>query len=178
MKKRLLVCVLGLSIALAGCGSADKADKEPETVRDEATETQQATISAEALSAYEAALTTLYNEHVLPDGSDNGYYEGDETGNNFLIYDIDGDGRKELTINYTTTYMAGMVAAIYEYNEQSGQLRNEFQEFPALTFYDNGKIRADWSHNQGYAGNFWPFTLYEYNEIRDAYVAVAAEKSI
>ena len=53
-------------------------------------------------------------------------------------------------------------------------LFRSFQEFPALTFYDNGKIRADWSHNQGYAGNFWPFTLYEYNEIRDAYVAVAA----
>ena len=43
------------------------------------------------------------------------------------------------------------------------ELRLVLSEFPALTFYENGTVTADWSHNQGRAGRFWPYTLYQYS---------------
>lgn len=51
----------------------------------------------------------------------------------------------------------------------AGELKVQFTAFPALTYYDNGFIKAEWSHNQGY-GELWPFTLYRYDVGNDSYV--------
>ena len=89
--------------------------------------------------------------------------------NQFAVCDVDGDGREELVIQYLTANMvAGMRALIYDTDENGG-LRLQCSEFPNLTFYDNGAIQAGWSHNQGLAGDFWPYTLYVYNPESDLY---------
>ena len=54
------------------------------------------------------------------------------------------------------------------------QLRAELEVFPSLTFYENGYVRADASHNQGLAGDFWPYALYRYDAESDSYQKVAA----
>jgi hypothetical protein len=59
--------------------------------------------------------------------------------------------------------MAGMVAGVYSYDETTGKFTEELNTFPALTFYDNGTVTMGWSHNQGLAGEFWPYTVYQYN---------------
>lgn len=41
-----------------------------------------------------------------------------------------------------------------------------------ITCYDNGIIKEDWSHNQGLAGDFWPYTLYQYDPETDQYISV------
>lgn len=41
-----------------------------------------------------------------------------------------------------------------------------------LTFYENGAVKAGWSHNQGWGGRFWPYTLYLYHSETDSYEAV------
>lgn len=38
-----------------------------------------------------------------------------------------------------------------------------------LTFYDNGTVKAEWSHNQGLAGDFWPYNVYCYDAENDVY---------
>ena len=53
-------------------------------------------------------------------------------------------------------------------------IQEELREFPGLTIYDNGLIKADWSHNQGLAGEFWPYTLYQY-QLKDDCFAVIGE---
>ncbi|RGZ00886.1 hypothetical protein [Clostridium sp. AM58-1XD] len=124
-------------------------------------------------AAFIYALNQLYSNHKLPDGSDCGFDGyGDISENKFAVYDVDSDGRDELIIQYTTTYMAGMAAGIYGYDEASNTIREELLEFPALTFYNNGVIEAGWSHNQGLAGDFWPYTLYRYNQNTDTYTSV------
>ena len=86
-----------------------------------------------------------------------------------VVCDVDGDGREELVIQYLTANMvAGMRALIYD-TDENGDLRLQFSEFPNLTFYDNGAIQAGWSHNQGLAGDFWPYTLYVYDPEGDLY---------
>lgn len=124
----------------------------------------------DARTLYAQVLTTLLDENLLP-GEIN--YPGRYIGtvaerkamaeNQFAVCDVDGDGREELVLQYNTAIMiAGMRALIYDTDENGG-LRLQFSEFPNLTFYDNGAIQAGLSHNQGQAGDFWPYTLYVYD---------------
>ena len=48
------------------------------------------------------------------------------------------------------------------------------EEFPLLTFYENGAVMAGWSHNQGKGGDFWPYFLYQYLPETDGYQQVGA----
>lgn len=130
----------------------------------------------DARTLYAQVLTTLLDENLLP-GEIN--YPGRYIGtvaerkamveNQFAVCDVDGDGREELVLQYLTANMvAGMRALIYDTDENGG-LRLQFSEFPNLTFYDNGAIQAGLSHNQGQAGDFWPYTLYVYDPGSDLY---------
>lgn len=125
------------------------------------------------INAYISILEGVLNKHTFPDGNDYGfddYYDISE--NQFAVYDIDQDGKDELIIEYITTAMAGMVVKIYDFNSSTNTAIEQFSEFPNLTYYDNGVIEAGWSHNQGLAGEFWPYTLYRYDQESDTYIEV------
>ncbi len=122
--------------------------------------------------AYAAALETLLQRHLLPDGTDAGEQFGDITENQFAVYDVDRDGKDELILLYSTTATAGMAGYIFSYEKETGALQTQLQEFPSLTFYENGFVKAGWSHNQGLAGNFWPYSLYQYDANSDRYTLV------
>lgn len=174
--KQLFICICAAAFFLAGCGAKGKAEEETETVgktpgaEDEAeTPADTAADKEAALLAYMQVLDVLAAEHRLPGGMElgtDGIYEDD---NQYAIYDVDGDGKEELLIRYTSTYTAGMTAAIYGYDEASGEVREELLEYPSLTFYDNKMIRADLSHNHGLGPDIWPYSLYAYNEDSDSY---------
>ena len=85
----------------------------------------------------------------------------------FALYDVDGDGQEELLLNWTGASMADTVEYIWGYGDNGTHV--ELCEFPALICYDNGVIEAQWSHNQGLAGEFWPYFLYRYNAETDQY---------
>lgn len=122
--------------------------------------------------AYRAALEKICTENKLPDGTDIGYIDefSSMSDNKFAIYDIDSDGKEELLVVIITGPMAGKMEQIYRYDEKADKLVLQFVEFPALAFYSDGHIKADWSHNQGHAGeSFWPYTLYAYDAQSDSY---------
>lgn len=148
----------------------EQSENTEDMVLNEVDEGETANVEREA---YIVALRKIYDEHVLPDGKE---LESawDFSENEFAIYDIDLDGREELIFKYITTAVAGMTEFIYDYDEESGKLRQQFVEFPGLTFYENGNIEAGWSHNQGLAGDFWPYTMYQYNREADNYTAVGS----
>ncbi len=146
------------------------ATTEPE-VTPEPSPSEDAGLTEDARAAYYSVLSVLLNDHVLPDGTDLGYDEASgEDGNQFSICDIDGDGRDELIVVYTTTSVATQMQLIYDYHD--GELHCEFSEYPMNVFFDNGVIKAAWSHNQGLGGEFWPFSLYQYDEASDSYALV------
>ena len=123
--------------------------------------------------AYVATLENLLQRHILPDGTDAGEQFGDLSENQFAVYDVDRDGKDELVLLYSTTITAGMAGYIFAYDSASGTLQTQLQEFPLLTFYENGVVKAGWSHNQGLAGDsFWPYSLYQYNPDLDRYELV------
>lgn len=132
--------------------------------------------------AYVAALEDVCFDQVFPGGMECGLQpENVDIGQNkFAVWDIDSDGEEELIIVYTTTYMAGMAAAVYAYDSETGQMREELLGFPSMTFYDNGVVEEGASHNHGMAsdggadGNFWPYSLRRYDAERDSYVPVCS----
>lgn len=117
--------------------------------------------------AFAGALEELRQNHVFP--SREVYECPDENLGKFAVYDVDMDGREELVLLCDNTYMAGMVGYVFGYEEKDGTLQEELAEFPGLTFYDNGACTATWSHNQGLAGDFWPYTVYQYRSEADSY---------
>lgn len=97
--------------------------------------------------------------------------------NCFALADVDQDGREELLVRWTTTITAGEIEAVYDYNPVCGEVKREFVAYPALTYYDNGIIKAEWSHNQVPPAEFWPFTLYQYESESDSYVEVGSVRA-
>lgn len=179
-----LVCVLLLVSMLGSLVACDTAPAPSASTPTPVTELQTAPLEAENQDVrvlYAQTLKTLLDENRLPDDlNDPGNYIGTVAEreamaeNQFAVCDVDGDGREELIIQYITANMvAGMQALIYDTDENGG-LRLQFSDFPYLTFYDNGAIQAGWSHNQGLAGDFWPYTLYLYNPESDRYKNVGS----
>lgn len=126
-------------------------------------------------NAYAELLRTAHDQQTLPDGTelDGGDIESIE-GNLFAVYDVDRDGQEELVLLWQNAYMAGMVETVYAYDDASGELREELREFPGVIFYDNGTAEAPWSHNQGLAGEFWPYNLYQYDAVTGKYKSVGS----
>lgn len=184
MRKKLMISIVRFALAtvlvggLAACGnnvSNNESTSEKETtVISETTSTEELDFDRKAMSeAYIDILENIYTNHKLPDGSEMDFFEGsDISENKFAVYDIDQDGKDELIIEYSTASMAGMVELIYGFDSNTNTVIEEFVEFPYLEFFDNGTIKAGWSHNQGLAGDFWPFTLYQYDEKEDRYNSV------
>lgn len=142
--------------------------RKTESGRYRVTDIADARMVAGRREAYVFTLENLYTNHIWPDGTEMDVM-GDISENVFAVYDIDGDGEEELIIKYDTGAMSDMVEAIYDYDSETGSLRQELLDFPSLVFYDNGFIRADASHNQGGDIEAWPYTMYEYHKSSDTY---------
>lgn len=122
-------------------------------------------------NAYADVLENLVQNLVFPDGTICDPL-GNMTENLFSVYDIDNDGKEEMILLYSTTYMAGYAGYVFDYDGTDGSIRTQLLEFPDLIFYDNGAVMAGWSHNQGWGGRFWPYNLYQYDPDSDSYTMV------
>ena len=99
-------------VSLAGCGAGQKetvestapatmtetvAASQVETAEVAETETTVQADRASRIKAYQAALENIYQNRILPDGSELRDDISDEmSGNKFAVYDVDHDGREEL----------------------------------------------------------------------------------
>lgn len=130
---------------------------------------------AAMIEAYQSALEGILYGQVYPDGTSCNYDNfGSISDNQFAVCDVDRDGRDELIVLFSTSSMAGMLETVYSYDSAAGSLVAEFSEFPGMTFYDNGVATVEWSHNQGLAGDFWPYNVYQYNPDADRYDLIAS----
>ena len=182
MRKSMLAGLLALTLVLSGCGgkgepsasgsgsgnvsgSASGSVSSQEPVNVPTAEEVQT-----ARKTLEDAVETLRTTGTLP-GFEARVGGETSTEYRYAITDIDGDGFEELLLMQDTGVMASMDYLILD--GQGGQLRAELEVFPSLTFYENGYVRADASHNQGLAGDFWPYALYRYDAESDRYQKVA-----
>ncbi len=159
---------------LEGTGVPDSEDTGNDD--EAAAENAQVLYAAQVRHYYGGILSQITAAWQLPDGEldtsslENGF--GQMSDNRFAVADIDGDGREELIVCYANASTAGMMEIIYDYDPILGELKREFTEWPMLTYYDNGMIKAEASHNHTH-GEFWPFALYQYETERDSYKQIA-----
>ncbi len=144
-------------------------------------ETLQELGQAKTRHYYSGILSQVMAAWRLPDmelgvgTSANDTLDAEEMAKNcFAVADVDQDGREELLVRWTTTTTAGSLEVVYDYNPVSGELKNEFCAYPALTYYDNGVIKAEWSHNQVPPAEFWPCTFYQYEPESNSYVEIGS----
>ncbi len=185
-KSRLLAILLIIVIMVSGCSGASKDDDNRRKIRNKKTEEnltsgvdeeawKERLNTAKMHNAYNEALLCLAQTKKLPNGDeieDTGL-KGDE----WAVLDIDKDGRDELIISITSTSMAGMSFRIFEYDVYTNQMKEQFVEFPSITFYDNGFVKAEYSHNHSLGMNLWPYSLYKYNAETDTYDYVTSCES-
>lgn len=147
---------------------------EPET--EEVTETTRSNVYEK--QTYREVLENIYYNCKFPQYDEpTKNYDWDISNNEFVVYDIDNDGRDELIIMFTETAVAGMLGLIYDHNSD-GNIIVELMAFPSMRFYDNGVIEVNISHNQGPSGDFWPYSLYKYNSENDSYIKIATVWSL
>lgn len=123
----------------------------------------------EIRNIYAEALDKLYNSHVFPDGMTVDYepYNNAISDNYFAVYDVDMDGYDELILNFSNAISASEVSCrIYDYDCVTGKIILQGCFYQA-DFYSNGNVIEPISHNQGLAGDFWPYTLHQYDASND-----------
>ncbi len=183
MKKAIVIFMLIVAVMnMSACQRSSAAMLEESTLETTAAvpteaaapETIVSTADREAmLKAYQFALQQISFEHIYPDGTDIGFdgTTGFIEDNRFAIFDVDGDGMEELIVSITTAPMAGQMETIYGYDPDSEELQMKLQAFPALTYYTNGIIRANWSHNHTLSMSQWPYNLYAYDALTGIYTS-------
>lgn len=127
-------------------------------------------------AAYQFALQQIAFEHIYPDGTDTGFDSvgGSIEDNHFAMYDINNDGMEELIVQFVTAPVAGNMETVYSYDEKTDTLVNQLSVFPAVTYYEGGFIKEEWSHGSDLAGeDYWPYNLYQYNAQTGQYDPVA-----
>ncbi len=116
----------------------------------------------EANSAYTAVLKGLLLQNMLPDGTH--YQTSDAASMTFALAEVNGQPGEELLLNCGSTVSAGATGYVLSFDETTGALKIQLTEYPKLSFYPGGVIKAEASHNQGKAGDaLWPYTLYRYS---------------
>lgn len=127
-------------------------------------------------SRYASFLEDLIMGRPLPDGlnlssEDRPNSPAGYAGNQFAVYDVDGDGREELLLSYSTTMVANQGTYVLDYRADTDTLLLQSPDRLGLEpiFYENGTALSPWSHNQGFGGRFWPYDVYHYDAQTDSY---------
>lgn len=167
---------VGPKESIAGSSTENVASQTAASQKNNAS--KQETEKERRRAAYVSVLEGIYSEQKLPDGRglDSSFVSDSSiSGNHFAVYDVDKDGEDELIVEWINASMAGMIDLIYDYDDATGEIRLEWSGFPSVTFYDNGVLVEDFSHNQGRAGDaLWPYFLHQYDAEKDSYVQIAS----
>lgn len=129
-------------------------------------------IYGDAQSAYTAAMKALVQHNLLPDGNPYEPFDGKQK-ISFALMDVNADGIKDLLLQCENTYTGGLVTYTLSWDEATGVLRVMLADNPGMAFYSNGCVMVKASHNQGKAGDFWPYTLCRYDTVSGTYQAEA-----
>lgn len=197
---QILLTILILSFCLTGCSSEgtfvgnkilnEDSFKEDASLKLETGDTLDVVIgheaagnltfskasTAAAYAAYQSALQQIAFEHIYPDGTDTGFdgVSGFIEDNHFALYDVNGDGKDELIVQFVTAPMSGNVETVYSYDESGDTLHKILAVFPSMTYYTNGLVKEDWSHGSELAGDeYWPYNMYQYSSETGEYELVA-----
>ena len=140
-----------------------------ETIPETATET---TALPEKIT-YHSVLASILKNQSFQDDDFEIFNESDIAENEFAVYDIDNDGREELIIRWPNTASASVSGVIYGYDNE-GTIYKKLKTTPYMRFYSNGMIEADNLYKSLLSGDFWGYTMYQYDAENGIYKETAS----
>lgn len=125
---------------------------------------------------YKTKMYTAYKEVLLDIVAHPTDYVSSPSGEDpsFAIADVTGDGVEELIVTFDNTYMAGMYTQVWRYDKASDYVINAGALGAFCTFYSNGYVREDASHNHSCGTVVWPYTIYVFATTPQCYEPVYA----
>lgn len=122
---------------------------------------------------YMEILEQIRTEGRDPNGREYEWNVGWNFENNcFAILDVDNDGKQELLFNFNGSFIGAMCEVVYEYDMETDTLREELVEWVSTSYYSNGIVKAEMSHNHGRdpeGRGVWPYKVYQYDADKDSY---------
>ncbi|MBR3664303.1 MAG: hypothetical protein IKN64_06575 [Desulfovibrio sp.] len=116
--------------------------------------------------AYLKAARAFVLEHKLPDGEtiDKETIIDDFAENKLAICDVNGDGKPELLVRFTTAARGSRQEFICGFDEKTGKLTVIYTSVPEAEYFKNGCLKEPAARNKGLAGEkFWPYNMLMYN---------------
>ncbi|MBR1555275.1 MAG: hypothetical protein IJ644_07790 [Oscillospiraceae bacterium] len=135
-----------------------------ETVTESVTETS---VPAEK-KIYRSVLEHIFKYQRFQEDEFSIVNDSDIYENEFAVYDVDNDGIEELIIRWANTSVASVAGIVYSYDSE-GNVYRKLKTTPYLRFYSNGVIEADSAHHSALAGDFWAYSLYQYDDAEKLY---------
>ena len=142
---------------------------EPESNPENADQTEDLALFAEFLQTVHDNPTDYF------DPADNPQEEIERC--RFAVADIDQDDLLELIIRFDSTYMAAQYTGVWEISDER-QVVQKGTLGTVCTFYDNGNVQVDLSHNQGGGETIWPYQLFRYDTASGRYVSFASASCV
>lgn len=180
MKRKLAAMglLLALLAGLCACGEREAAVTPPPSVEPTTTATPTATPTAapqkpkNALEAYQRELEKMLEDYI--EQAEEYHHDLNMVGQpEFAVCDVNMDRELELIIHDEKIYVAGQRTEVFGYDPETGEVIEQGWGTASCRFYSNGTMQNDESHNQGWAGRFWPYTAYRYDETAKAYKEIA-----
>ncbi len=135
---------------------------------EETTEAVPETSVQESVKNYREVLEHIFQYRSFQDDVFEVLNESDISENEFTVYDIDNDGKDELIVRWSNTAVSSVTAVIYGFDDE-GNIYRKLKTTPYLRFYSNGIIEASALHSSGISGNFWAYSLYDYDTVSGYY---------
>ena len=117
---------------------------------------------------YRSVLEHIFKYHRFQEEEFSIVNDSDIYENEFAVYDVDNDGIEELVIRWANASVASVIGIVYSYDSE-GNVYCKLKTTPYLRFYSNGVIEADAVHHSAQAGDFWAYSLYQYDETEHLY---------
>ena len=122
-------------------------------------------------AAFLKVAKSFVEDHKLPNGEaiDKEELSENFSDNKLAICDVDGDGKAELLVQFQSGSVASNIEFVCGFDESTGKLSIKFTGTPGAQYFNNGCIKEMASHNQGLAGEFWPYSFSKYNAKKGEY---------
>ena len=119
--------------------------------------------------AFIKAARAFVQDHKFPDGEviTKDDIDDDFAKNTLAICDINGDGKPELLIQFTTASRGAQQEFVCGFDEKTGKIFIAFAGVPRANYFSNGCLKEFAARNKGWAGEkFWPYSFYTYDQAK------------
>lgn len=170
-RKSMIIFLIGVCMFATTACIKTGTDKQKEQEKTDANTEESTQLDVARYQAYVKALSEIVEKQQWPDGTE---VPDSSLGisygvNQFAICDMDKDGKEELLIEINNASMNEMQTKVFDYDDISKQIVEEWSGLPGCKYYENGVVYVEDLHNQTPGVTLRPFYLFQFSSEKDTY---------